>query len=243
MEWLTPIIAVIPNWPPNSPDLSVIENVSGILKRKISARRPENIAQLTGYLLEEWENLDQGIINDLMESMNQRIDRCMQDEGKSIGHLVRNSAHPTDTVLNIDPPAGVLAIRQVKAKHIGTSVLVSVRVTEIRRDQANPALIWVELEDHARYSKGDQCRKIGMMALEEEAPLFPSDSELLFIVEVQGANPQFIGNPERPKTATKLKIYLRFVAIHETGDPEWTGPMVPSLDEEADESEEEIAED
>jgi hypothetical protein len=179
--------------------------------------------------LEEWENLDQEIINDLMTSMNQRFDWCIQEEGKSIGHLLRNSAHQTDTVLSSEPPPGVLAIRQVKAKHIGTSVIVSAHVSEIRRDRDNLALIWVELEDHARYSKGDQRRKIGMMAREEEAPLFPSDSELFFIAEVQGANPQFIGNPEVPKTATKLKIYLRFVAIHETGTSKeqspWSRPL------------------
>jgi hypothetical protein len=122
----------------------------------------------------------------------------------------------------------------VKPEHIGTSVIVSAHATEIRRDRANPALIWVELEDHAGYSKKGICRKIGMMAPEEEAALFPTDSELFVIVDVQGANPELIKNPEIPKTGTKLKIYLRFMAIHEPGDPEVPGPMGPDLDEAAD---------
>jgi hypothetical protein len=64
----------------------------------------------------------------------------------------------------------------------------------------------------------------------------------LFIVDVQRANPEFIKTPEIPKTAIKLKIYLRFMTIHEPGDPEVAGPMGPDLDEAADESEGEVAE-
>jgi transposase len=244
MKWLTRLIQVILNWPPNSPDLSVIENVWGILKRRVAERRPQNIAELTRYLLEEWDNLDQKIINDLIESMNQRFDWCIEEQGKSIGHLVRNHAHAAepeaDTVPNCaPPPPGLLAVRQVKAKHVGTSVIITAHVTEIRPDKVDPNLIWVELEDHVRHSKRGRCRKIGMMAHADETQLFPSYSELLFVVEVQAAYPEFIGNPETPKTATKLKIYLKFLAIHDAGDGEEDEDSIPPPPEFDDEEEEE----
>jgi transposase len=239
VKWLTRLVKIILNWPPNSPDLSVIENVWGILKHRVAARRPQNVAELTRYVLEEWENLDQRIINDLIESMNQRFDWCIQENGKSIGHLLRNHPHPAepaaDTVANCaPPPPGLLTVRQVKAKHVGTSVIVAGHITEIRPDKMDPNLVWVEIEDNVRHSKNGRCRKIGMMAQADEAQLFPSYSELLFVVEVQAAHPEFIGNPEIPKTATKLKIYLKFLAIHDAGDAEDEDslPPPPEFEEE-----------
>jgi hypothetical protein len=41
---LQALIRLIVNWPPDSPDLSPIENVWGILKIRIAAREPRNIA-------------------------------------------------------------------------------------------------------------------------------------------------------------------------------------------------------
>jgi transposase len=40
-------IRLILNWPPNDPDLSVIENVWGILKLRIAARGPKTVEELT----------------------------------------------------------------------------------------------------------------------------------------------------------------------------------------------------
>jgi hypothetical protein len=39
-------VAVIPDWPPNSPDLSVIENGWEISKSRIAARGPESVPEL-----------------------------------------------------------------------------------------------------------------------------------------------------------------------------------------------------
>jgi hypothetical protein len=171
--------------------------------------------------------------------MLQRFDWCLQEDGKSIGHLVRNSAHHGDTVACTPPPPGLLTIRQLKATHIGTFVIITAHVTEIRSDQLNPALIWVELEDHVRYSKAGRCRQIAMMARTEESDLFPCYSELLFVVEVQGASPEFMPQSEIPKTAAKLKMCLRFHAIHDPADPDESDALPAPFEEDDDDSEEE----
>jgi transposase len=46
---------IISDWPPNSPDLSVIENVWGILKNKVARRDPQNMIELEECLMDEWD--------------------------------------------------------------------------------------------------------------------------------------------------------------------------------------------
>jgi hypothetical protein len=69
----------------------------------------------------------------------------------------------TQTSLSTVRCPGVLVFREENARHIGTSVIVSALVSEICRDQADPALIWVERDDdhhdHVPCSKGVQDRK------------------------------------------------------------------------------------
>ena len=46
-------IAVLP-WPTKSPDLNLIENVWGLMKRYVSARTPKTLEQLDELLTESW---------------------------------------------------------------------------------------------------------------------------------------------------------------------------------------------
>jgi transposase len=75
-------------WPPNSPDLSVIENVWAILKNKVSARAPKDMQSLKNVLLEEWDSIPQATIDSLIESIPIRFQLCKAHEGKFIGHLL-----------------------------------------------------------------------------------------------------------------------------------------------------------
>ena len=52
-------INLIDEWPPNSPDLFVIENLWAILKKRIIKRKPNTIEEIKEILVEEWDNLDQ----------------------------------------------------------------------------------------------------------------------------------------------------------------------------------------
>jgi hypothetical protein len=146
---------------------------------------------------------------------------CLKLEGKCIGHLVRNNAHRGETEEDPDLPDPIreFAIHQLKAKHAETIVTVRGRVIDIRPDRVNNWLIWVGLEGNLSCPKKGYCRRVGMMAKVEDAPLFGKEQVLVMSVKVHAAHRQFIGDPVIEKYVLKpRKRYLRFVAIQNIED-------------------------
>jgi transposase len=72
-------------WPPQSPDLSPIENLWKRLKDRISARRHRirSIEEMEIALQQEWARLEEEILDGLMESMPKRIDEMLKNKGGS----------------------------------------------------------------------------------------------------------------------------------------------------------------
>ena len=44
-------------WPTQSPDLNIIENVRTGLKQAVSARKPRNLTELEAFCMEEWAKI------------------------------------------------------------------------------------------------------------------------------------------------------------------------------------------
>ncbi len=55
--WLHSGIVRVLNWPDCNPDLSPIENIWHIIKRKIHQRRPQTLQQLETYSRQEWDQI------------------------------------------------------------------------------------------------------------------------------------------------------------------------------------------
>ncbi|GFS56873.1 transposable element Tcb2 transposase [Trichonephila clavipes] len=77
-----------PNWPTCSPDLNPIEHAWDMLGRRIAARQPPPtcLPELRRALLDEWCNIPQDQIDNLIHSMPMRYKdlKLMFTEGKKI---------------------------------------------------------------------------------------------------------------------------------------------------------------
>jgi hypothetical protein len=87
-EYIKQHIELIENWPSNSPDLSPIENLWGILKYRLHQKTFTTIAELKLLLNQEWESIEMSLVNSLIEQIPARMELCLQQSGKQIGHLL-----------------------------------------------------------------------------------------------------------------------------------------------------------
>lgn len=76
------------HWPSKSPDLNPIENIWGIMVKKMYDRnfRPQTRNELLDAILETWENLNDNanLLVDLYNSMPRRLNEVIQSDGSMI---------------------------------------------------------------------------------------------------------------------------------------------------------------
>ncbi len=66
------------DWPANSPDLNPIENIWGIVKRKMRDTRPNNADELKPTVKETWASIPPQQCHKLITSMPRRIEAVMK---------------------------------------------------------------------------------------------------------------------------------------------------------------------
>ena len=77
-------ITILENWPPQSPDINIIENMWSILKKNVHKRRPETVDELWTIAQEEFHKIPQTYVAKLYESIPRRLEE-----------VVKFSGHPT----------------------------------------------------------------------------------------------------------------------------------------------------
>ncbi len=69
------------NWPANTPDLNPIENLWGIVKRKMRYARPNNAEELTATIRATWALITPEQCHSLFDSMPRHIAAVIQAKG------------------------------------------------------------------------------------------------------------------------------------------------------------------
>lgn len=67
------LVRLLPKWPSQSPDLSIIENLWDMIKEKVRQRNPSDVEELWTFFKQEFEQVPDAYIFKLYESMPRRI--------------------------------------------------------------------------------------------------------------------------------------------------------------------------
>ncbi len=83
-EQITKLKINMLEWPPNSPDLNVVEELWSIIDKWLASKPINNKAELEKRLQEEWNKISITLCQSLVDSMPVRIEKCLKARG---GHF------------------------------------------------------------------------------------------------------------------------------------------------------------
>ena len=87
-DWLSDNEVPVLQWPPYSPDLNIIENIWGRVKKRIISASPriETVTEIKKFVVKEWQEIPQKYIDSLYNSMPKRMEKCSKSLGYPIGY-------------------------------------------------------------------------------------------------------------------------------------------------------------
>lgn len=75
-------------WPPNSPDMNIIEMIWAIIKFRVDQAKPQNIGELKAVINDVWNKLDMKTINGLVDDFPRRCLLVLKNKGENIQKFI-----------------------------------------------------------------------------------------------------------------------------------------------------------
>jgi len=75
-------VCMLADWPPQSPDINIIENIWSILKAKVQKRSPKSENELWAAIEQEYYSIDDSVIIDLYASIPRRLQAVLEAKGE-----------------------------------------------------------------------------------------------------------------------------------------------------------------
>jgi hypothetical protein len=79
-------IAVLPNWPPSNPDLSLIENVWSILQSRLDSHGCKTFPDFKAALVKEAESSSRSLAQGMFDGIAARVQECIKKGGDRTRH-------------------------------------------------------------------------------------------------------------------------------------------------------------
>jgi hypothetical protein len=76
-------IQLVPEWPAQSPDLNIIENLWSILRTKVERATAKDFDQFKRNLHAAWQTIDPVVVSRLYDSWNGRMSRVVESLGST----------------------------------------------------------------------------------------------------------------------------------------------------------------
>jgi hypothetical protein len=79
-------VTLLPHWPPNSPDLNLIENLWATLQAKVDAAGCNTYEEFKECVIKTWMDTPKATLEKLFKGMPVRIQQCIAREGGKTPH-------------------------------------------------------------------------------------------------------------------------------------------------------------
>ena len=76
------VVTILPDWPPNSPDLNLIENVWAYVQHEANKAGCKTFVEFQEKVISLIQNLPKGFISNLYKSMRPRLHECIEKNGE-----------------------------------------------------------------------------------------------------------------------------------------------------------------
>lgn len=83
-SWIKTKTKYLLEHPPQSPDLNPVEQLWGIIKRKIEVRHPKNLTELKNLIITEWSKISRELIDRLISHLKNRMKKVLENKGQFI---------------------------------------------------------------------------------------------------------------------------------------------------------------